>query len=126
MESRSRKHMVAFGVIAGVCGSMLALYCFDPSTTAIYPPCPFHAVTGFHCPGCGSLRALHSLLHGHIAAAMSQNPLMVICLPILGLMFTSPKWIYRPWVPWTAMVVLLAYGIIRNIPVAPLTSLAPH
>ncbi len=33
------------------------------------PRCLFKLITGYECPGCGSQRAFHSLLHGDIAAA---------------------------------------------------------
>ena len=36
----------------------------DPHTSGRYPTCPFHAVTGLWCPGCGGLRAVHDLTHG--------------------------------------------------------------
>lgn len=44
-------------------------------------------VTGFECPGCGSQRAFHQLLHLNIAGAFRQNPIVVLYLPyiILGL-----------------------------------------
>jgi hypothetical protein len=56
---------------------------------------------------------------------MALNPLMVLSLPLLALMLLNPPWVYRRWVPWTAMVVLIAYGILRNIPWWPCTLLAP-
>jgi hypothetical protein len=60
------------------------LYFFDPATTAAYPRCPFRLLTGWLCPGCGSLRGLHQLLHGNVGAAFRLNPLMVSMLPVLG------------------------------------------
>jgi hypothetical protein len=60
-----------------------------------------------------------------VVDALSLNPLMVISIPLLGLMLMKPNWVYRPWVAWTAMVTLIVYGIIRNVPVWPLTLLAP-
>ena len=44
---------VAFAV---GCGAMLvAVYVWEPAASGLFPPCPFHAFTGLHCPGCGSL-----------------------------------------------------------------------
>ena len=59
----------------------------DPSVYPIFPKCPFLMVTGFECPGCGSQRAFHQLLHLNIAGAFRQNPIVVLYLPyiILGL-----------------------------------------
>ncbi len=50
-------------------------YAFDPAVTTWFPSCPLFAMTGWLCPFCGSLRAGHALLHGHIDAALTLNPL---------------------------------------------------
>lgn len=44
-------------------------------------------VTGLECPGCGSQRAFHQLLHFNIAGAFHQNPMVVLYLPyiVIGL-----------------------------------------
>ena len=52
-----------------------ALFIFDPTVTSWFPSCPFYALTGWLCPFCGSLRAFHALLHGHVGAALTLNPL---------------------------------------------------
>src|SRR6266513_4699752 len=59
------------------------LFFFSPSQYPFYPRCPLHAMTGLHCPGCGSLRAVHSLLHGDIGAALHFNALLILSLPFL-------------------------------------------
>ena len=33
----------------------------DPNVAGHYPTCPILAVTGWYCPGCGTLRAVHAL-----------------------------------------------------------------
>ena len=102
-----------------------ALYVFNPSQSQIFMPCPFYYATGCYCPGCGSLRALHNLLHGDIKIAMTFNPLMVISIPLIGVMLINPSWIYRRWVPWGAFGILISYGIIRNLSIYPFCLLAP-
>ena len=52
-------------------------------------------VTGLLCPGCGTLRGLHQLLHGHLAAAFRLNPVMVLSLPLLGYVALASVW--RRW-----------------------------
>lgn len=37
------------------------------------PKCSFKLLTGFSCPGCGIQRAIHAMLHGHIAEAIQYN-----------------------------------------------------
>ncbi len=112
------------------------LFAFDPASSRVFPPCPFHALTGLYCPGCGSLRALHQLLQGHVKEAFALNALMVLFLPfvVYGLaaeglfyffnkkiptVFMKPAWI------WAIFAVIILYGIARNIPVYPFTVLAP-
>ena len=58
------------------------LFLFDPATSAFYPPCLFRTVLGTQCPGCGSLRAAHQLLHGNFAAAWTLNPTLMIVVPL--------------------------------------------
>jgi hypothetical protein len=123
----------------GLLGALAIVYSFDPAEGG-YPLCLFHQLTGLHCPGCGTLRAIHQLLHGNIGAALAWNPLAVCLLPALA---ASAVWTYglrgsmsnqparvRPrgafnWA-WFLLLVIVAFGILRNIPVYPFTLLAPH
>jgi hypothetical protein len=63
----------------------IVLYLFDPATAGFYPPCLFRSLFGFQCPGCGSLRAAHQLLHGDFAAAWALNRTVVVALPLAAL-----------------------------------------
>jgi len=108
-------------LVAGV-----VLFFFNPLSASIYPPCPFHHLTGLHCPGCGSLRATHQLLHGHLAAAFALNPLWVVLIPIL-VVISIPRFRPKgPLVPWLFFAVIVLFGILRNLPWWPFTLLAPH
>ena len=71
--------LALLGAVAG-----LVLFCFDPRQYPFYPVCFFHKTTGLLCPGCGALRAMHQLLHGHLATAFRFNPVLVVSLPILA------------------------------------------
>ena len=62
---------------------MLCLWAVDPHIEGRYPVCPVRFLTGLACPGCGSLRALHDLLHGNWSAAWRLNPLAMLLLPAL-------------------------------------------
>ena len=107
-------------------GTALVLFFFNPSQFAFYPVCAFHRTTGLLCPGCGSLRALHQLLHGHFAAAFHFNAFLVCSLPFLAwlaLRFAMLKLRNQPasitvapvWL-WSALVALVVFGILRNLP----------
>lgn len=56
-----------------------------PPGVATTPPCPFHAMTGLRCPGCGTLRALHALAQSDVAGAFSLNAMTTLGLPLLAL-----------------------------------------
>jgi len=111
-------------VVATLSG--LFLYAFDPAQGGPYPVCYFHQTTGLLCPGCGCLRALHQLLHGHLAAAFYFNPLMVLSLPCAA---WAAAWsalrvcrgrpvafVFCPAWFWGAGGLLLLFGILRNLP----------
>ena len=121
---------------AALGGALAAIFLLDPARTVIYPPCVFHVLTGLYCPGCGSTRALHQLTHGHLLAALQLNGLFVLSLPVLGgaclwqvtrlksltpLLALSAK----PILVWLALALIIAFGILRNVPVAPFSWLAP-
>ena len=123
--------MAAAGAVAG--GAIL--FHFDPERTWFYPACRFHQLTGLDCPGCGSQRALHALLHGQVLPALHDNLLLVLSLPLfLGLCAQSiwrahrgekpAVWIRPAWA-WGYVVAWVLFGILRNLPFPPFTSFAP-
>jgi hypothetical protein len=42
--------------------------------------CPFRRLTGLPCPGCGSTRAVLSMIHGDPLGALVWNPLITVAL----------------------------------------------
>lgn len=120
--------VVAVVMLAGAA----ALFSFNPTSTRLFPPCPFRAVTGLHCPGCGSTRALHNLLHGRVATAFGLNPLLVVSLPFIA--YTIVRGAIRTrrparplpaWAIWALFAVVLAFGVLRNLPWKPTRWMAP-
>jgi hypothetical protein len=106
----------------------------DPEASDLYPPCPFLALTGFYCPGCGTLRALHQLRRGHPVAALDLDPLMMLMLPFIAYFLAShmmlavtgrplKTFFIRPALIWTLLGVILVYWLLRNIPAYPFTLL---
>jgi hypothetical protein len=131
-----RDRLGASTVVAMAAGGLSVIYLLDPETSDLYPPCPFLALTGFYCPGCGTLRALHQLTRGHPLAALDLNPLMMLLLPFIVFFFASQAllavtgrplrtFFVRPAVIWTLLGVILLYWLLRNIPAYPFTLLAP-
>jgi len=102
------------------------LYAFDPASHGFYPRCWLYATTGWQCPGCGGLRATHSLLHGQLGDAFRFNPLLVILLPIAAsvilIRLILPDRSFNPlsrfgssiWL-WLLGGVAVVFGIARNL-----------
>ena len=58
------------------------LFLIDPARQSLFPQCLFHQLTGWWCIGCGGTRAMHQVLHGHVATAFFLNPLFVLAMPV--------------------------------------------
>jgi uncharacterized membrane protein HdeD (DUF308 family) len=94
-------------------------------------------MTGLWCPGCGLTRGTYQLLHGHVGAALGYNvftPLALAAILVAWLAWLRVSWGASPirlpraaqrWATLALPVLLVVYGIVRNLPVAPLRALAP-
>src|SRR5881227_1045193 len=89
-----RKKRLAWAMLALGGFGIIMLRIYDPATSGVFPPCPLHYLTGFYCPGCGSLRTVHQLLHGHLYAAWAMNPLSVILFPFVAYGLASEALFY--------------------------------
>jgi len=69
-------------VVAAILGGLAIVYQFPPAEYSFYPRCPIYLATHWLCPGCGSTRALHSLLHLDIQSALRYNALFTLLFPI--------------------------------------------
>lgn len=109
------------------------LFVLEPGKSVLLPGCPFRVLTGFTCPGCGTTRGLHQLLHGNLASAFELNPLLILSLPFLLyalLDYTntvlSGKPVRRNTLParyiWTIFAVVLFFWVFRNTPFYPFAS----
>jgi uncharacterized protein DUF2752 len=115
-------------VVAGV-----VLFLFEPGKSPLFPVCPFRALTGFACPGCGSTRALHQLLHGNLSTAFQLNPLLILSLPLLLfalLLYTNAVMRKQPFSTnalhpryiWILFGIVLFFWVFRNTPFYPFAS----
>ena len=129
MYRRSTVVVVWLLLIAGAA----YLFMFEPGRTGFFPLCPFRLLTGLPCPGCGSTRALHQLLHGHFATAFMLNPLLLIAIPFLIWAFLRYSLIVmRGGVPrknalsapyiYVIFFVVVGFWIFRNTPFYPFVS----
>jgi len=107
-------------------GACAMLFFFKPGNYGIYPVCHFYSLTGLHCPGCGSLRALHELLHGNLIEAARLNALLLLCLAglaLLAIRFVLARArgqratfsVRAVWL-WTFLCVAVIFSVVRNFP----------
>jgi hypothetical protein len=130
---RSRVRALYITGAAVLLAGLALVFAFNPTQTRIFPPCPLYAATGLYCPGCGSTRAVHHLLHGHVAAAFGYNPLLVVSLPFLAyavfrrfIRSLPPGRPLPAWTVWAIFAVLVTFGVARNLPWGAVRWMAPH
>jgi len=120
-----------FKILGFVAFMLLTLYFFfNPSEFNFFPKCPFHQVTGLHCPGCGSQRALHDIFHFHIIEAASHNLLLIVTLGIGIPLFIFKrklffKIIYHTKTPYLFLLFVLVFWILRNLDLPLFSWLSP-
>ena len=109
------------------------LFFFEPGKSGFFPGCPFRVLTGFTCPGCGTTRALHQILHGHFYTAFTLNPLLLLAIPFaLFALLRYSVIVMRGGVPrgnalpalyvYVIFFVILSFWILRNTPFYPFVS----
>ncbi|MXV37404.1 DUF2752 domain-containing protein [Flavobacteriaceae bacterium Ap0902] len=119
-------------------GLIILYYNFNPSSSdSFFPSCPTYTIFGLYCPGCGTQRTIHYLLHGEVLKALRYNPLFVILLPLSILLiihYLIPKFTDRYWdfklirnnaFLYFLFVIITLYFILRNIPIEPFDFLRP-
>ncbi len=122
------------GVTAALAAATAYTGIRDPHEPGFFPSCVFYSASGYYCPGCGGLRAVHDLVTGDIAGAMSMNPLVVLGVIPAGV-FLIGWWLLsvgtdrvRPvdiptWVGIAIPLVLAVFWVVRNLePFAPYLS----
>ncbi len=102
--------LAAVGVAA-----LLFLYFCNPADIPAFPRCPFYSLTGYKCPGCGTLRGMHALLHLKVREAWGLNPFMVALLPVLLSFVLKPRLTNNVWVGWGVLVSTVLWWILRNV-----------
>ena len=109
---------------------------YNPSVLSVFPKCPFYSITGFYCPGCGSQRAVHQFLHGHILEGLKHNFLILILVTVLiydGMLFllnhftkkTFNNLLHQSRITKLILILILLFWFFRNINFYPFTILAP-
>lgn len=126
----------AFFVVAGAIAGAVFMYFMNPTGSRFFPKCLMYLLTGIYCPGCGSARASHELLHGHVFAAMGYNILFVLSMPLLAYYVAGnalillgkkplPELKITSAVAWALVAIIFSFMVFRNIYIYPFTILAP-
>jgi Protein of unknown function (DUF2752) len=121
MKLRTITGLVAVALL----GILAVVYRFAPADHSFYPRCMFYATTQWLCPGCGSTRALHALLHLDVRSALHYNALFTVVAPVvftwLGFCFYRvmryeqfPRFTVPRRLAACAITVVLLFTIARN------------
>ena len=101
---------------------LVLLLLYSPEISGGVLLCPVKRYLGLQCPGCGTLRAMHALLHGDLRAALNYNPLSVALLPVVllylsfgALLGREPYHKLQVWAGRALIVVIISFTIIRNL-----------
>ncbi len=123
MSRQGQRYIVVAAILLAITILCIYFYC-DPSDN-FFPRCPFLSLTGYQCPGCGSQRAIHALLHGDIASAWHFNAILFVFIPAVAVLLVAEikreKWgrfyakVNSRLMIWGATIVLLMWWILRNI-----------
>lgn len=109
-------------VLAGAIGYIGLV---DPhKSDSVFPVCPFRLLTGWNCPACGGLRMVHDVLHGDLAAAITDNVFLLVGIPLLAGWFLLRRRSGKSLGPIPAVAIgviaMLAWTVLRNLPGFPL------
>ena len=113
-------------VIASLLVLFAVVYFFvDPMQVRWMPRCIWKVATGYDCPGCGSQRMAHALMHGDMQAAWRANAYALCMLPLIGFMLWLELFreryprlygrVHSPFVIWALVASVFVWWIVRNL-----------
>lgn len=124
----NKNDLVLLGILFALAAAACTVVLLVPPGSkyeAWLPKCMFHELTGLYCPGCGSTRALSSFLHGDLKSSLHNNLLLIPCGLTIVLLIVKKDLSPNRCTAIIIVAVLVAFMILRNIPCAPFTLLAP-
>ena len=122
---RDSRVLVSVGIAALLAVLAVVYFFIDPMEAGWMPKCIWKAVTGTDCPGCGSQRMAHALMHGDFRTAWSANAYALCMLPLIGGMIwlelfreRHPRLYRRVHSPGVILALagsLLMWWVLRNV-----------
>ena len=99
----------------------ISIFYFLNQKFKISIPCPFHKLTNLYCPGCGITRMFIAIIHLNFYQAFRYNPLVFILLISYLLikfieLITKKKIIFNNRITYTLLIIVILFGVLRNIP----------
>lgn len=113
--------VVLIGVIVGI------IYVCGTGWLEIVPPCAFHRITGWYCPGCGGTRAVFALCRGEIVRSFKFHPLVLYSVVCGGWFMISQSiqrisrnklkigMHFRDIYLWIALAIVIVNFIFKNM-----------
>ena len=127
MLATSRHNKALLALLGCMLVGGVVLYLYRPESLQI-PRCPFLQLTGWQCPGCGSLRGILALLHGDIGRVLELNVMLIpglIYFAFLVLLELSrshdlrAERLYRRFsgrtASWIIFALIIVWGVGRNL-----------
>lgn len=84
MHKIGKRALLAFMLVSFAVALATAYYFIDPVEVRWMPRCLWKVATGTDCPGCGSQRMAHALMHGDISGAWYANAYALCMLPLVA------------------------------------------
>lgn len=115
--------MTAIGI--GVIYLFLNKYA-DLQLTNMMPPCLFHKMTGYYCPGCGGTRAVQLLFKGQLVRSFWYHPVVLYTGVFYGwfLISTTIEYLskgrwkvgmrYHNWYIAVGLTLLFLHFVLKN------------
>jgi hypothetical protein len=127
--------LAATGAVGMIAAGGVVAY-FDPTTAGFFPVCPLYTLTGFACPGCGLTRGFHAMFHGDVLTALDYNAMLPLLVLLLGVALVSmvnfalrgrraTMKLFHPTALWVFFILLVVFGVARNLPWYPFNVLFP-
>ncbi len=111
----------------GLITAAAAVFLYPMLRRVRLPPCWFHLISGYYCPGCGGTRAVRALLHGRLLQSAWYHP-FVPYAAFLYLYFMITQSVqrlsqgklrvgmrYRNRLVWIAVALIIGNFIVKNL-----------
>jgi hypothetical protein len=124
LSARAAAWPVTVAGLAAVTTAYVATH--NPHLQGALPGSHLLLAHNIYCPGCGATRAVYDLAHGDVAGALSMNPLFVLAVPLLGVLwvrwlargqgFRLKDWPFPTAAGWIVPGIIVLFTVLRNTP----------